>query len=670
MVELGESVILDPGVAQVELSEAEGWEITALDYTPPQTEMIAVSGVVTEGELSAGSKIGNRTNSATVEYVGEGVDEAARHADMRAKLSMLEQKAAKLAREGGVWRRVLKDGSTIDFYIRQFNQTGIPTDHKFVFGDVGEISLQALCAPYGVGVEALAGSFGFVGGPERVLTAEIADVDGTAPALARAVLTSPDEDVWWLRWGKESRHYSDAATALPYYAAVDLTPAPDSTVTTFNGEPSVLSPTVRAEWEEILATEIAGVGHMTHEGVVGVYAWVGLGGLPSADGPIEIRFEYARGDWAQATPLATITPVRTGNDDMLALVELGEARLTAGEGDHWRGRLVGRTPAGSASLHVVGLGFIPLAEGNATVDTIRQFDSPRNVLVRDDFPGNTSGALNGKPLAKGGNWSTGGDATDFTINTTDNVAQRTETNDSPDVGRYAVADAAAYGLVAVQVDVRATSMAGVKIGARARHVDGDTHLSAFLYGIGAGTFMGSSFTGIFSGVTAPFVPQAWYTIRLLVDHVGRYFIWWFPAGGFPGSPIFADHEAALGSGGDRETGLVGLYDENLSTTPSTRQFRNVIVFEPVVDAAIFAGRGLELSHDRARREVQEGGIWTPKTARGDYLTVPPSGLENRRTRFVFLPHLDQPSVMPARLPADLTADIYLTPRYYSVPDPT
>jgi hypothetical protein len=389
---MGEYVILDPGAAQVELSEDEGWTATALEYPPPQVEMMAVGSVATEGELSAGSKVGNRTVGGTFEYFGGGPDEDARHADMRAKLSLLEQKVAKLASEGGVWRRVLKDGSFIDFYIRRFNETSIPVDHKFAFGEVAEVALEALCAPYGQGesydIEVELAHDG------PVLVTEPFDVKGSAPALASLGI-SAENDQWWLRPAIESRNLSTALTAGCYYPATDLTPLGTATVTSGVIRQGSLTPAPQA----MMSTNLVGVGPMSHVGVFEVYAVLTM---PATNtGEVTVYLEWATGNLLRPTSNAPLrfaaNHVREGQD---VLVSLGEVRLPrAPSGDpRWEGRMVAGSTVAGDDLDVKWIGLVPLAERNATISEVARLDAPSSVLIRDEFD-QSAGNLHGKAVA-------------------------------------------------------------------------------------------------------------------------------------------------------------------------------------------------------------------------------------------------------------------------------
>jgi hypothetical protein len=98
-----------------------------------------------------------------------------------------------------------------------------------------------------------------------------------------------------------------------------------------------------------------------------------------------------------------------------------------------------------------------------------------------------------------------------------------------------------------------------------------------------------------------------------------------------------------------------------------RSYDNFIVWVPSADAAIFASQSLEVAHDGVTREDSTGVFSTPVSRyEGDYLTVPHAGPEGRIVRFAVKASRNAPGTGPDIAIDDISAQLYLTPRYLVV----
>ncbi len=387
-----ENAILDPDTASVELNDAPGSvEILEVDYTPPAPEIVGATSIAVEGTLPAARKLPNRTITCKVKVYG---------ATMRARLLLIEQKVGKLSAEGGVWRRVLPDESFIDFDVVGCKIVGLPTDRRFVQLDFAEVTIEAECKPLGRGERYNAGTFTFAGSPLPVLDVVVEDVPGTARALADVRLTSPD-DQWRVRWGWESRQYSDADTAQPYYPAQDLTPLDGATTTTATIQgvsvPVIRQGTLTPNWRPVHSTELAAGGHLTHAGIYEILVWLHL---PTGNtGQVEVKLEYGAGT-RRTENAALIFPVGHDRAGELVLVSLGQVFLRpASQGPHhWIGTVAARSTIVGDDIDIAHIGVIPVAEGNGTVSAEASISTPLSVAIRDEFD-QASGNLHGKSIA-------------------------------------------------------------------------------------------------------------------------------------------------------------------------------------------------------------------------------------------------------------------------------
>jgi hypothetical protein len=393
----GLKLVLDPEEAPVELvRSADGKSgyavLSPLKKTTPQSEPQWASNIDTEGELSAGSKDKNIEIAPKLRMYGRDEE------DFREVQLALEQKLDKMRVEGGTLRLYYPDGSWIDYEVRAVAGGERLFDNSFIANRRTEDEVVFICAPFGEGEEYLAGEFS---GSDRVLEGEIADVKGSALALARVELTSPDADAWELLWGRDSRSYTGESTALAFYKAGELTllggaKTGTRTIEGKSGVP-VVKQVLNPNWTAQLSTDLSTGEHLTHVGVFEVYAWIDM---PTANkGEVGVFFEYGIDDLQDRTSLA---PVYFDADDQLegrvVRVTLGQVFLPARDEPRWEGRVVTRSSFAGDEADVLALGFRPLAEGSGRVSITPTLNQPAALLTRDEFNGK-AGALNGQTIA-------------------------------------------------------------------------------------------------------------------------------------------------------------------------------------------------------------------------------------------------------------------------------
>jgi len=385
--------IIDPDDAPLALSEANGvFVLSPAKFKPATKEKIWASNIDTEGEKAAGSKVSNAQLGLELRMVG------ATEEQFRLRQVALEQKLHKLGEEGGILRIIHPDEGGSDWEIRDIQGGEKLLDNAYLHSRRVKDELTFILASYGEGEEELMGEYEF-GEAKRILECVVPDVKGSELANARAVVTSPEADIWDLKWGLESRDLSLSPTAKALYAASELTPLGGATATTATvegqaGVSVVRQGTLTSNWTAMLTT-----GQLTHIGVYEVLVWVHM---PTGNtGEIGLGFEYSNGD---PTNSMTLDPIYFApnhpREGKVIQLSLGQVFLRpSGNGGHfWEGRVISKSSVIGDDLDILDFGLRPLAEGNGSVSQSPIFSQPAALSIRDDF-NQASGNLNGKTLA-------------------------------------------------------------------------------------------------------------------------------------------------------------------------------------------------------------------------------------------------------------------------------
>ena len=388
----GIQVVIDPNDAPLAFSEANGFYLLApIKCVPAQMEKQWAGNIDSEGELPAGGSTKNAQLIPKVR-IRAATEKAFREAQVK-----LEQKINKLQADGGILRLIYPDGSIIDWEVRDVAGGETLLDNAFIANLRTEDEITFVCAPFGVGEEELVGEFSAEA--KRLLECIVEGIGGSALALARAVISSPEADVWDLKWGRESRRLSEATTAKCLYAASVLAPLGGATATTATvdgkaGTSVVRQGTLTPNWTAMLST-----GQLTHEGVYEVFAWVHM---PATNtGEVAVGWEYGVGDLLHPTEGDAIYfAADHSREGKVIQLSLGEVFLRAsGNGPHqWEGRILAKSSVVGDKFDVLDFGLRPLPEGNGSVSIEPSFNQPAALLMRDEF-NQGAGVLNGKPLA-------------------------------------------------------------------------------------------------------------------------------------------------------------------------------------------------------------------------------------------------------------------------------
>jgi hypothetical protein len=505
--------------------------------------------------------------------------------------------------------------------------------------------------------------------------------DPTYPGRVRIVVDEDQGNIQMgLLWGIRSRYYDSAATAALTYEAEALTPL-DAAGTASSGIPSgssggtvVQHPAIGTDWTPVLSTRMrAGTADLTHQGTYRV--WVRA--YSGASTPPALRLAWDVGDLA--FPVLNTRKQIPGSGNYF-MVDLGEIRLDAiPTGAHrWQGVIQALGTTGSEDVVLDHICFQPIDDGAGRLTANLNSDPGLAGAVARDAFAQTAGTLTGKVMPLGGTWAGAGGTADFSLNTTDHVAQRTFAADTPSLesGRFALAGTATYASSLVSIDFKTTATTPVQWqGPVARYTDTNNCAYAVwrpdiakleLYKRIAGS--STSLTGLKtppSGTPVALVPNMWFTLRLAILATGDWFVFFGPTGGLI-QLVQTGRDTDLATGGTLQAGRVGFRDSALSG-PVTRSYDRFIAWPASFDATLFANRSAELRTEGMFRQDTTGTAYGPAPHVGDLPRIPPSGLENRKVElFLKASRGDFDQIADSAID-DLSARVSYRPTWLLVP---
>ena len=630
-------------------------DVLGMEFPAPPLDLATVGSVDTEGELVHGRRHQNRKINLALEVIG------ATAGALQLTVATVQAKVAKIARAGGTLQRVKADGQIRIYDLLAADSYDPKFDITYYAGNIAEIVIGLVAKPYARGAEQDLGD-----NIETVLPALIFtdQIPGDVPALGRLVIDDDQaQDQWWVTWGVQSSTYSAASTAGLFYQAEALTPL---TATVAGGV--VDNSNLPTQWLGILSTQLAGVGHLTHTGRYRVYARVEDDAANM--GTVSVALEWGAGDYRRTSRNQQVNLTRAGG---YRIVDLGLITIPAGS-PRWEGRILAKSTVSGDDISVDWLILVPADDACGVAKVLPGLASPTAIVASDSFL-QTAGALTGKTSDSGHAWLGSGDADDFQV-TSGRVSRSVGSDASDFSGRVAVLgpDATAQ---AARVSLRQDSvdLDGVRQGLVLRYSTADTFylVSAAWTGIPGQRsqtieiyrMTATADTRIAGPVTVAVDPRAWFTLIATADPRGRITVWAAPNGAGIGGPVLTAYDAAAATGGTHATGKAGIYDSNIRSNPTARDYDDFQTWVPTIDAAIFAGQSLQIAHDRVTREDSTGAFFTPVSRyEGDYLRVLPSGPEARPARFIVKASRTDPGAGMADPAADdISARLFVTPRY-------
>lgn len=536
--------------------------------------------------------------------------------------------------------------------------------------------------------------------PALIFSVPAGHPKGDVPALGRLTVNEAQAvDQWWTTWGYETNddyaHTDSTGSGALFYEAESRTALGGSATAVgpsgaSGGGSNVMRQTsLTTFYQAIISTQATGGGaHLSHVGAFRVFARVQVA---SGGGTVSLALSWSVGDFQRFT-INDGVALDSNTNASWRLVDLGLVsipKVLTGT-QRWEGRILAKSTVLSADIDVDYIMLVPVAVGSGTASASQRLQAPATLSARDEFAqnfGGAPGALTGLTLPVGGTWGGAGDAGDFQVQASSPIARRTDISDADaQTGRYVTAGTPSLTNVHVQADFLATAgTTGLRQGVIARYTDVNNWLLAVLAsdGTSPGTSSWTTLlqvikrvagtTTVIAQLPVSFTQLAsqYYSIALVVDTTGRFFVWADGQGKLSGSPIIGGYDSVLATGGTLATGKVGIYDVNTTATASTRDYDNFFAFAPVPDAAMFASQSFEIRHDGAIREDSAGAVWQPVSVyEGDLLKPLPTSREQRSLRFIVKACRNDPAVAPDPAIDDINATLALTPRYLSVPAPT
>ena len=519
-------------------------------------------------------------------------------------------------------------------------------------------------------------------------------VDGNYPARCRFVI---DEDQGLnqlgLIWGFRSRNYDPSATAALAYEAEALNPVSPAravALTGASGGTVVQHGTISTAWTPIVNTNIGGTATwMSH---IGNYRlWV-RGQQTGGSASVDLRFVYDVGD--MVAPEENPPYTFQGGGTSFFLCDLGMVRLEPTTGTHrWQGQIQGRGTLGTESVSIDRLWFQPVDE---FAGVCRGASTPTQSALTgfsgwDAFrqsAGAGGSAVVGGTAPVGGVWIGAGDAVRFRQDASGQpagYAYRTQNGDA-DVyqGAYALSGAAAMTNMVAKVDHMRFGNLGaandiLRQGVIVRYADVNNWLMAVVeiknpaqYTVRVIKRVAGTPTeiGFWVGSSQIAYPNISYSIQLMVDTSGNFWVWRGLQYGQLGDPILTGTDSVLATGGALASGTGGFYDAFVSATSSVaRYYGNSQLWVPSFDPVIWAGQSAQLTTQGNFREDASGQAYGPITwGEGDLPRLPVSGLEGRPVQaFVKLSRGDLESVPDTSI-TDLSGQLFYRPCWITVPE--
>jgi hypothetical protein len=678
------SVVLNPtsdpltdSTAELDLSNGAlangvGYRLLeGLAFPPPQPQPVYASSYYTDGSIATDpAHYENRTITIPLRVGGSTA------ADLETKLNALYKQVGQINREGGSLKLTTPNSTVCYFDLLPEAMGGCEIGHAYAGRNRADVNLELAALPFWRGAEVDLGSNSETTLPWLVFTDT--GIDGDLPALGRLVVTdSSANSQWTVIVGVQSRYYSNAATAALAYQAEDLTPLATSTDTAGAGGASgtnvIRNTNLLSVYHAILKSEIdASNTALTHKGDFRV--WARLYRPTGNAGAVSVRLEWGVGDFRTFTANDPVHYTVDDREGAFTWANLGTVHIPA-TSSQWEFRLLAKSTVTGDEIDADCFILFPTTEGYIEMSAVERFDTPSTFSAHDEFD-QSAGALVGKTAAAGGVWAGIGDTDDFAVETTGKTAQRTAVSDTG-IGRVDSLPVALTN-VAGQVDFKSTlaapAAATLRTGVAVRVDRAAQDFFAVVYNwntsnLEATTVVAGTITTTVTYDAPDLAANTFYTLKVFANTRGEWSAWLFPAGGTEGTPITGT-DANLKTGGTLASGEVGVWDWQANATAVTRNYDNLLAWNPLVsDAAMFASQSLEVRHDRATREDSGGTLSVPiSRVDGSYLRVPPAGPEGRTARIIVKGFRNDPYIDSDPAIDDISAQLFVTPRGLMVPE--
>jgi hypothetical protein len=630
---------------ELDLNDGAIFRAMKAQYPTPARKVNWAQNADTEGAIPASLQYEDRQITIECRVVGSSAS------DLQTQLGYLEQKIGKINEAdgiGGTHEYVSPSGAVCIFDLLE-GAADYELDNTALANKYTVVTITFTAKPFWrsgvasetVGVDHVETTLPCVIGVDPV-------VGGDVPALGRLVIDNDQEaaDQLTFIWGTQSRYYSAAASAELFYQAESRTPLSGAATAALGGASGAGSNTVKRNdllpsWQAILSTQASGGGsHLSHIGTYRVFARIQR--PTSNNGAVSVCLEWGQGDFLRHTRNESVDFATEELEGVWTLVDLGLVHLdkvTAGT-QRWEGRFLAKSTSALDDIYVDCLMLFPVDEGYGSLKITPSLTVPSSVSAHDEFDQGGGGVLAGKVAPAGGTWSEALHAGSFNLNSTNHYITRTAVSDSESLGlaegRVALLGTTEYTDIVVGVDMfiptgppggnrefgvtcRYGTLGLVGLIAPAESVPG-------LWRVGTLGFTGSS---IGKGIVPFDVEDRWLQLRLAVSSTGRWEFW------CNGILLGSGSDTSLATGGEKEKGKIGIYDQYPNANALTRIYDNFVAYPPAFDAAVFSKQSAEVRAERVQREDASGTLWVArKDYKGSYFTLPPSRREGRSARTI------------------------------------
>lgn len=624
-------------------------------FPPPAYDEEYAESSDTEGARRSRSRAQNPTGSGRVKIVGST------STTFWANVRTWQQTAEAVRRDGGTFSYTPTNGTAITYDIESFALLSLPQDNVLTTQNVGESEFTFTCLPYARLASVQLATNTTSTEPVFSVVITSSALSGSVDALGKLTLTdlaTQDRDHWEVGLDPD---YNAASPAPVFIDSADLVTAGYAGVATsrsgaYGGGNNVIRATLTSVPVGVCATS-SGLQHTRRWRIKArVYA--------AGTGPVWVRLRYKVGDgplseadkgWVRVPQIGAFCELDLG---LVAIAPVIQGATG------WTGRIEAYSSTTGDTIDVDYL--IPLPAYRYFKAKGRLGQIAQSYSAYDSFE-QTSGALSGKslPAPAGQTWGGAGDADDFTVDASEDRAQRSAVSDSAGVqnGRFGQAGSSSYGAIALRTTFGRVTQIAAYDGVYARYTDTNNFLLAYWYTEGPTLNIVKRVAGVTTTLASKQAPLASAgsasTLQLFVTTDGRLYAWYAP-GQTLSDPLIVLQDADLATGGSLASGKIGIWDHKPEADASTRFFNDFTAWVPELNHAINSGKSAQLLHNAAIREPSGGAVWgRVPLPEGAYLKLPP----NRALRVVVKARRFDVDEMPDPFISDnLRADLSATPR--------
>ena len=614
----------------------QGFQMVSIQTPTPPRKRVTASSQDTEGNLMVETQYDERT----VTIVTRATPGATRSA-WYAKLAQLQKKIAKLNAEGGQLMRALIGSDQPIFFDIVDAEADMDFDNvRYALRMDAEVTVTLQCRPIAYGQEVAMSQHTEPTLPAIVFTETT--VDGDVPANGRLVVTGSQSTIAiqnFMFWGLRSRYYDPAATARLYYEAEALTPLDAAATFAFGTTASGTGNDVlrhnslpAAQWCPVMATDLkAAGGKLTHKGTYRVIVRVNS----TSTTPPQLRLQYGLGDFTNIVTNGVTSFALTGATTW-CLADLGVVRL--GTSAQWSGVIQALATTQGDNISVDCVFLVPADECSGQATAVPK-SSPLgiNVVNLPSVGADNSGV--GTIV-----WSNPGNV----ANNAPGPLQAASIAGSLAAGNithYLVGSGFGFAIPST------ATISGIIV-TMSRTCNFGKMVDSHIRLMKAGAVIGND-----KALGAPWaIGFHLYTFGSATDLWGTT---WLPAD--INAANFGVAMAGLATAPDSGVGVDWYRVTVYYTTTGA--------FTDTPDAVFYGLQSMQIASNGVTRQDSTGTFWVPEANyEGDYLKVPVTGLDGRTVEVIVKGSRSDPTLSNDVGIDDVKAQLFVTPRWLTVPD--